>query len=84
MIETLSQNYSVERQVLAGNEQKWPSRSSILAIFYSFNSSAWMNYFHVIEYQLVLPEYIHIEQFLVHMTGKDDQISSKILKIGQN
>ena len=81
---TLVHNYSVECQVLAGNRQKWPSRSSILAVFHCFVCRAWMNLFQIVEYQLVVQEHIHIQQFLVHMTGKNGQISSKILKISQN
>ena len=81
---TAVHNHSVECQFLLGNRQKWPSRSSILAIFHCFDFREWMNHFQIVEYQLVVQEHIHIQQFLVHMTGKNGQISSKILKISQN
>ena len=43
-----------------------------------------MNYFQLVEYQLVVQEYIHIEQFLVQKTAKKGQISSYFLKISKN
>ena len=43
-----------------------------------------MNYFQLVEYQLVVQDYIHIEQFLVQRTAKKGQISSNFLKISKN
>ena len=43
-----------------------------------------MNYFQLVENQLVVQEYIHIEQFLVRKTAKKGQISSYFLKISKN
>ena len=43
-----------------------------------------MNYFQLVKYQLVVQEYIHIEQFLVQKTAKKGQISSYFLKISKN
>ena len=43
-----------------------------------------MNYFQLVENQLVVLEYIHIEQFLVRKTAKKGQISSYFLKISKN
>ena len=43
-----------------------------------------MNYFQLVEYQLVVQEYIHNEQFLVQKTAKKGQISSYFLKISKN
>ena len=43
-----------------------------------------MNYFQLVENQLVVQEYIHIEQFLVQKTAKKGQISSYFLKISKN
>ena len=43
-----------------------------------------MNYFQLVKYQLVVQEYIHIEQFLVQKTVKKGQISSNFLKISKN
>ena len=80
----LVHNQSVEWQVLAGNRQKWPATSSILPIFHCFDCREWMNHFQIVEYQLVVHEHIHIQLFLVHMTGKNGQISSKLLKISKN
>ena len=82
----LVHNYSVECQVLGGNRQKWPSRSSILAVFHCFVCRASINLFQIVEYQLVVQEHIHIQRFLVHMTEKKakfHQKSSKSAKIGK-
>ena len=43
-----------------------------------------MNYFQLVEYQLIVQEYIHIEKFLIHTTAKKGQISSNFLKISKN
>ena len=43
-----------------------------------------MNYVQLVEYQLVVQEYIHNEQFLVQKTAKKGQISSYFLKISKN
>ena len=54
MIGTLAQNISVDSQVSARNEQKWLSRSSILAYFHCFSCNTGMNYLQLVEYQLVV------------------------------
>ena len=43
-----------------------------------------MNYFQLVKYQLVVQEYIHIEQFVVQKTAKKGQMSSNFLKISKN
>ena len=70
MIGTLAQNISLESQVSARNEQKGLFRSSILAYFHCFSRNTRMNYFQLVEYQLIVQEYIHIENFLIHTTAK--------------
>ena len=80
----MAQNVSTECQVLAENRQKWPSWSSISADFHCFSRNTRVNYFQLVEYQLVVQEYIHIEQFLVRKTAKKCQISSYYLKISKN